>query len=113
MPGVMTSGSKPVFTRQFNIGPRDKELVLQVAHRDQPGIELSLQGGRALFGPAGVGSKSAASLIEAPLRFNGATHLELRQPEEIDLQKSDFFGRRRTGHSWLGRSATHHGCPME
>ena len=35
-PGVETGSSSPVFSRTFNIGPRDKTMVLQVARRPRP-----------------------------------------------------------------------------
>ena len=36
MPGVDESSSTPVFTRTLNIGPRERDMVLQVA--EQPGV---------------------------------------------------------------------------
>jgi putative heme-binding domain-containing protein len=43
MPGVLTSASTKVFTRCFNIGPRSRDLVLQVAHCPEPDVRLQLR----------------------------------------------------------------------
>jgi len=37
-PSVETARSSPVFSRAFNLGPRDKNMVLQVARAESPGI---------------------------------------------------------------------------
>ena len=40
-PGLEGSGAMPIFTRSFEIGPRERDLVLQVAH--QPGARSTLR----------------------------------------------------------------------
>ena len=58
MPGVITSTPVPVFTRTLNIGARRDELVLQVAHRDEPQASLSIIDTLAVFGVGDAGAQS-------------------------------------------------------
>jgi putative heme-binding domain-containing protein len=93
MPGVVTSTPQPVFTRTLNIGPRDRDLLLQVAHRDQPGTQLVMRGDVAMFG-----HQSAVSRIDKPKgeavadasQFNGGTRLEVGSTKGINLKTGDF-----------------------
>lgn len=90
MPGVFTSTPEPVFTRVFNIGPREKDLVLQVAHRDEPGIRLAPTDTAVLFGAPTEEGKKQATGVAAGVKFNGGTRLDAANSEGIDLHRSDF-----------------------
>jgi putative heme-binding domain-containing protein len=53
-PGMVHSGSVPVFTRTFNIGPRACQMVLQVAHRSGASVALA---------PLGSGKKTGTQIV--------------------------------------------------
>jgi putative heme-binding domain-containing protein len=58
MPGVIANASQPIFTRTLNLGPRKKELVLQVAHRDGQN-QLRVDGSVAKFGSGIIAGNDA------------------------------------------------------
>jgi len=92
MPGVLTSTLEPVFTRTLDIGPRSRDLVLQVGHRSEPGVQLTRRAdGAVLFGPPLVDEPAAQQIVkEGPsgrVRFKGATRVEA---EGLELHRTDF-----------------------
>ncbi|MBT4866785.1 MAG: heme-binding protein [Planctomycetaceae bacterium] len=90
MPGVVTSTPQPVFTRTLNIGPRDRDLLLQVAHRDHPGTQLVMRGDVALFGPRAVTKQPKVEAVADASQFNGGTRLEIGSTKGINLKTGDF-----------------------
>ena len=98
MPGIEASspGALTTFTRTFNLGPRAKDMIVQVAHL--PGANPSVRrmtpagggdgaGEIVVFGaPGGTLAQAAA----APLVFDGTTRVEVAQPEDFDLAGADY-----------------------
>ncbi len=98
--GSRMVASQPVFTRTFNIGPRDKEMVLQVAHRpDLAGRKLQvltvdqqsvvLLGATTRSTPQLPGKPTVAKSTMA-LNFNGATRIEVADADAFDLSGHDY-----------------------
>ena len=101
LPGVLTSGREPVFTRTFNVGPRDQPLILQVAHKNDPLASLDTRGLTAWFGQLTL-NPVIPDGSEAPtetLRFEGANYLELEDSTGLNVGKGDFtmMARIKTG----------------
>jgi len=90
-PGVEPTPAGPVFTRTFQIGPRRRELVLQVAqHPAAAGLPAAQpQGDSLVFGRAAAAPNAAAGGRQ-PLVFDGATHVQVGQPEAFDLAGHDY-----------------------
>ena len=70
MPGLEAEQPQPVFSRTFQIGPRQADMLLQVAHVAEEGAQLrafatSLQRGRqmAVFGADGSQSDKGAIIV--------------------------------------------------
>lgn len=99
MPAVQQTTGGPVFLRTLNIGPRDEEMILQVAHRPGPHNVLrigSSVGGSeqlVLFGPP-TGKQdtkhTAAANTDAGLKFDGSTFIEVDAGDRFDLTGQDF-----------------------
>ena len=91
-PGVETTPAGPVFTRTFQIGPRSKDLVLQVAqHPGAAGLPAGRQQGDSIvFGRAAERPGAAADGESRPLAFDGATQVQAAKPEDFDLTRHDY-----------------------
>jgi putative heme-binding domain-containing protein len=88
MPGLL-GADVPVFTRTFNLGPRDRELVLQVAQVPGAGVAQRLTGEAASRSMAVLLGKEAKPITPS-LSFDGRTQIEVAQPAAFDLARSDF-----------------------
>ncbi len=83
--------SAPLFLRTFNIGPRDRDLLLQVA--EHPAVDAQLTvispSGKSvvLFAPPGA---KADAPREQRLAFDGNTYLEIAKGDAFDLTTKDF-----------------------
>jgi len=93
MPAWQTVNETSVWLRTFNLGPRDKEMTLQVASQSDSGATLRAAGAdesqaTVLFGPG----PSPQSLSPRPTRiqFAGATMLNVRQPAAFEMKDRDF-----------------------
>ncbi|HZZ82863.1 MAG TPA: DUF6797 domain-containing protein [Gemmataceae bacterium] len=88
MPSLAAAAPVPVFARIFNIGPRDRDMVLQVAHQSLPGSTLEtstpMKSMVAVFGP----TKRAAPATHS--KFDGKTHLEPAKARDFDLAGKDY-----------------------
>ena len=86
---LMDSG--PLYLRTFNIGPRDRDLLLQVAehpaHDARPTIISRADKSVVMFSPP---SSEAAALSDQRLTFDGNTYLEIPKGEAFDLTTQDF-----------------------
>jgi putative heme-binding domain-containing protein len=99
--GLQDVDKTPVFTRSFEIGPRDRDMVLQVAHR--PGSKLSLlsSSNDATAVRFGSGSPSAAKKpvkTTKGLVFDGRTYLEIAKADDFDMTEKSYsiYARIRT-----------------
>ena len=105
MPAVDAASAPPVFTRTLNIGPRTRDMVLQVAgHSDSQARLLAHAGsgpasGRiAVFGTGGsVSVKESQDLATAGgdgdtefPAFDGANHVEVPQADDFDMTQADY-----------------------
>jgi len=92
LPGVLAGRDARAFTRTFDVGPRAEELVLQVAHLEDPGAALETEGGVAWFGDLGAEAEAPLGGGSGPetLRFDGSTYLELTDTEGLGLGDGDF-----------------------
>jgi putative heme-binding domain-containing protein len=102
MPAVDASSSTAVFTRTLNIGPRPRDLILQVAQ--QPGSQSGLIASAkadpasariAVFGPAGLFFAEEPATPQsagqpAALAFDGATHLEIAESDDFNMSHGDY-----------------------
>lgn len=83
--------SVPLFLRTFNIGPRDCDLLLQVAehpsHDARPTIVGRADKSVVLFVPP---SSATTEPREQRLVFDGNTYLEIPKGEAFDLTTKDF-----------------------
>ena len=90
-PGMESAGALPVFTRAFEIGPRERDLVLQVAHledtaRVQRTLKTEGSGEVVLFGSD---SGPGASAVPAAV-FDGGTWVEVARPDDFDMFRHDY-----------------------
>jgi hypothetical protein len=90
MPRLAMSQDMPVFVRSFNIGPRDRDLTLQVARSATPGnvlTEIATEGGAVVFGPPASGQPAPSA---AKLAFNGSTFAEVKTGKDFEVRSQDF-----------------------
>lgn len=80
----------PLFLRTFNIGPRDRDLLLQVAEHPAPDARpvVVSRGDKSavLFAPASAETTEPRKRLE----FDGNTYLEIPRGEAFDLTSKDF-----------------------
>jgi putative heme-binding domain-containing protein len=86
--------SSPAFTRTFNIGPRDRELVLQVADLPAGKARLEIvETGQDPSGRIAVVERDRSDRpgnAAAKLTFDGRTSLEPANPQDFDLSSGDY-----------------------
>jgi putative heme-binding domain-containing protein len=94
MPGVDAEGDTPVFTRTLDIGPRQQDLVLQVAH---VGPNAGLQNIESTKTAVRFGRVRIDEPM-AEVRFDGATCLQIDDGDAFDLTHRDYtlFARIKT-----------------
>lgn len=91
-PGLQSrEGAKtgPLFTRTFNIGPRERDLTLEIA--EHPTAEARTK----FFGPSRAAVTFAPPTPEgenanAPFSFDGNSYLEIADGDAFDLTGRDF-----------------------
>ncbi len=96
MPQVLTldpPSREPIFLRTFNFGPRNRDLVLQIAeHATADSRTFAVDGANGsvvTFQPAGQGESNQHS-SETRINFDGGTYLEVPNNDDFDLTKKDF-----------------------
>ncbi len=78
----------PLFGRLLQVGPRTKELVLQVAEHPADGVSMStVKGGVVMAVPEQPSGEKSES---GPVRFDGASHLEVANGDAFDLTSKPF-----------------------
>jgi hypothetical protein len=86
------SWPSPVFLRTFNIGPRDRDLILQVAEHAAAAKIVPIAGSDSsavILQSATSATDSAVAAGEAPLKFDGGAHIEI-PGDRFDLTTKDF-----------------------
>jgi putative heme-binding domain-containing protein len=90
-PGLEGSGAMPIFTRSFEIGPREHDLVLQVAHlAGAPASFRTVKSGASgevvLFGSEDGASASTTTAVI----FDGRTCVEIARPDDFNMYRHDY-----------------------
>jgi putative heme-binding domain-containing protein len=81
-PGLAAALPMPVFTRAFTLGPRDRDLILQVARGPKGARPILDATGRTAF--LGLEqSRSAKSAAPVPVRGDRSTHVESKQQSKL------------------------------
>lgn len=90
MPGQVAGGS--TITRTFHIGPRNKDLVLQVARGPAggPGLRVVDIAGEVSAQVAILSHDDPMRRDSGPLEFRGATSLQVEKPDDFDLSGGDY-----------------------
>ena len=98
-PGLATRpgesrGRSPVFTRTMNIGPRSREMVLQVARSLEGSeilstLDLETSGLSVRHGISNDGGKRQTSQAQ-PLEFDGKSFIEILNSSDFDTTSRDF-----------------------
>ncbi len=92
-PGLLNTEHAPVFTRSLNIGPRSRDMILQVAHHpeDEPQLVAvdSESAGQAIVTVVGD-TRSPKDQTAAEKLFNGTTSVEVDGSQVFDMTKSDY-----------------------
>ncbi|MDA1139047.1 MAG: c-type cytochrome [Planctomycetota bacterium] len=92
--GLEETKAGPVYTRTFNIGPRKKDMVMQVARH--PGAADSIvltrkSEGKIVFGP---NLKPTEPEKEEPKPdwpgFNGATYIKVEKSKDFEMTSGDY-----------------------
>ena len=105
-PSVETSKSTPVFCRTFQIGPRDKQMALQVARTPNASIRALRSAEGAAGAIAFLDQNRAPATVNAadtaPTRFQGKTFVEIEKVSDYDMSRGDYtivarFRTRRGG----------------
>jgi putative heme-binding domain-containing protein len=94
-PGLDQQGEQPVFLRSFHIGPRDREMILQVAHL--PGEKNQLQvlpegevsGQAVLFGDLQTREDPKPAAAK-PFRFDGGSYFQVARGADFNLLNKDY-----------------------
>lgn len=87
-PSVLTVEKTPVFLRTFHVGPRERELVLQVAKHPNATATLDTEGS-SLVDLRPIKTQQDDHK-ERPLEFDGSTFLEVSNGDAFDLTTKDF-----------------------
>jgi putative heme-binding domain-containing protein len=86
------SWSSPVFLRTFNIGPREHDLILQVAEHAAAAKIVPVTGSNGsavMLQTASSATESPGAATDVRLEFNGTTHIEI-PGDRFDLTTKDF-----------------------
>jgi putative heme-binding domain-containing protein len=94
-PGLKQQGEQAVFLRSFQIGPRDRDMILQVAHL--PGGKAQLQvvdekatsGEAVLFGELGA-TPPPTTPAGKTFQFDGASYFQVAKGADFELQRKDY-----------------------
>lgn len=81
--------ASPLVLRKFNIGPRDRDLILQVAEHSAAEARLSLVA-KAGKSTAVFALPPQTAVKPAPFAFDGSSYLEMKNGEAFDLVEKDF-----------------------
>ena len=94
-PGLVETTAGSVLTRTFNVGPRDRDMTLQVATIERPSGALALlklngsHGTTVAFGMGNDEPKAEIPKTES-FSFNGATRVEIANGDDFDMHGRDF-----------------------
>ncbi len=87
-PGLEVSSGMPIFTRTFEIGPRDRDMILQVAQlAGATGTlrEMNMEDSSAVWLSGSAAGTDAPAAI-----FDGHTALEIDRPDDFSMFEHDY-----------------------
>ena len=88
------AAKEPTFLRTFNLGPRERDLVLQVAEHPTPDSQALAVAGTnnsvTTFQPVPSDGSVVKDAAHAKVEFDGGTHLEVTDDSAFDLTEKDF-----------------------
>lgn len=90
MPGMEPVDGMPLYTRTFNIGPRDKDMILQVAMQNSAAPLSIVDNAKIAVLPSTVEGKKSAGF-----QLDGQTSVSIANSKQIDLFNKDFTIRAR------------------
>ncbi|WP_435010173.1 DUF6797 domain-containing protein [Tundrisphaera lichenicola] len=94
MPSIETIRSTHAFTRSFDLGPRDKEMILQVARGPRGTLKRFASGDRGEGAVAYLEPESPAdprsTKAEPLLRFDGSHYVEIANLDGFDMSTGDY-----------------------
>ena len=99
-----TSPREPLFLRTFNLGPRERDLVLQIAEHPSADSVAALAHGKGgsvvTFQPQSSDDDKSKDTPEIKIAFDGGTYLEVPGSEAFDVTTKDFTiaARLKTTH---------------
>ena len=88
---TLLNSEPTVVGRTFNIGPRDRDMILQVARRDLSNPQLTKRGDSnpyVVFHESV--SKSPKVANSAPAKFDGSTRVDIENSKGFDFTSKDF-----------------------
>jgi putative heme-binding domain-containing protein len=84
-------GAAPFLLRTFNIGPRDRDLILQVAEHPDSDLQLfQLSQDEPSAVRVAQSKLTDDPSSSRPLQFDGATYLEIADADSLDMMNQDF-----------------------
>ncbi len=89
MPRLHITGTGPAYARNLNVGPRNKDLILQVA-RHPRGETLPDAASHSNVVVLGTIESAQVQDAAAPLRFDGATSVDVASSDAMDLTHQDY-----------------------
>lgn len=89
MPSLHITGAGPAFARNMNIGPRDRDLTLQVA-RHPRGETLPDTASHSDIVVLGQLESAQVADASTPLRFDGATSIDVAGSDDMDMTHHDY-----------------------
>ncbi len=95
-PSLFDAGSKQFFVRTFQIGPRDRDLVMQVAATAgrSPSLEpLSAASSNhppLVILPSPQATTTDTRQLRSAIRFDGQTYFDIEPADDFDLATRDF-----------------------
>ncbi len=96
-PGLEGSKDHVVYSRTLNIGPRSKDLILQVAQREGMGLSfqkidgLKSQENRfAVYGKLAPKKNDDQATLPKKIKWDGSQAIEIGSSKDFDFFKSDY-----------------------
>jgi len=89
MPAVQVTKPRAIFQRVLNIGAREHDLVVQVAHSPASGAKLTVEAGVAVFGAPAAADDTAPKTADAS-RMHGRTRLAVEDTTGLHAGHGDF-----------------------
>ncbi|GAB4150978.1 MAG: hypothetical protein Tsb009_26120 [Planctomycetaceae bacterium] len=114
MPGVELVETQPLYTRTFSIGPRKRDMILQIAKRASNAQILTADAHSTMV-QFGSGNRIDTSDNAKPVKFNGSSYLKVNAANVFNMHNRDFtisarirtrkggtiFAKTKPGQRWV------------